>query len=59
MPLAYAIVMLLLFPGCGREATLGDGYPDPFYGQLLIGDSLLAPQPQMVSGRVYEDSAFE
>ncbi len=57
LPLVFVFVCLIL-SGCGRETSLGEGYPEPFYGQLLMGDSLVAPQPQAASERVFEDSAY-
>ncbi|MEM8488179.1 MAG: hypothetical protein AAF564_21695 [Bacteroidota bacterium] len=57
VPVLYAVVILLTAAGCNK-ASLGESYPEPFYGQLLAGDSLITPVAQVVSDRVFEDSAY-
>ncbi len=57
IPRLLLLGIVLLVAACQDEPHPADNYPEPFRGQLLQGDSLLAPTPQRASMRVFEDSA--
>lgn len=54
--LHFAVLALVLcwITGCQGPHPAAD-YPEPFYGELLYGDSLISPAPQPRTARVFED----
>ena len=53
---AVLAVALCWITGCQGPHPAAD-YPEPFYGDLLYGDSLISPAPQSATARVFEDLA--
>lgn len=54
--LQVLLLLIVLTAGC-ENPDPASSYPEPFYGQLLVGDTLLSPVPQQKSTREFEPVA--
>ncbi|MFK7844129.1 MAG: hypothetical protein AB8G77_02435 [Rhodothermales bacterium] len=52
----FVVLLVVLTSGC-EKTDPASSYPEPFYGQLLVGDTLLSPVPQQKTTREFEPMA--